>query len=101
MPVMDCGGTVQIELTDQQRVARATFRAFARAQIVQLADQCDREERLPPELCAQLAERGYLAPCVPAAYGGAGMDMITYGLLCEEIGRACTSARSLLTVQGM
>ena len=92
---------MRIELTDKQQEDRAAFRAFAQTHVAHLADQCDREERLPPDLWKTLAEHGYLAGGLPPAYGGAGMDMVTYGLLCEEIGRACTSARSLLTVQGM
>jgi glutaryl-CoA dehydrogenase (non-decarboxylating) len=99
---LNFGGTaLRIELTDQQKEAQAAFRAFAQEHIAHLAEQCDREERLPPELGAKLAAHGYLAGGLPTEYGGAGMDMVTYGLLCEEVGRACTSARSLLTVQGM
>ncbi|MEO1374368.1 MAG: acyl-CoA dehydrogenase family protein, partial [Cyanobacteria bacterium J06635_10] len=38
---------------------------------------------------------------LPQEYGGKGMDMITYGILNEEIGRGCSSVRSLLTVHNM
>jgi hypothetical protein len=38
---------------------------------------------------------------LPGKCGGKGLDMITYGLLNEEIGRACSSVRSLLTVHDM
>lgn len=48
-----------------------------------------------------LAQRGYLGALLPEGVGGAGMDMVTFGLLNEEVGRACSSVRSLLTVHSM
>lgn len=65
------------------------------------ADRWDREGRIPRELIARLARAGYLGALVPAEYGGSALDMVTYGLLNEEVGRGCSSVRSLLTVHGM
>lgn len=65
------------------------------------ADRFDREERLPPELVKEAARQGYLGALLPAEVGGAGMDAVTFGLLNEEVGRGCSSLRSLLTVHGM
>jgi alkylation response protein AidB-like acyl-CoA dehydrogenase len=93
--------TMKIELTLQQKNAQATFRAFVDEEIVPQANQCDREERTPPKLIEKLAHRGYLGAVLPKDNGGSGMDMITYGLLNEEIGRGCSSLRSLLTVHSM
>jgi glutaryl-CoA dehydrogenase (non-decarboxylating) len=92
---------MQLELSPEQRAARAEFRAFASEQIAPDAGRWDREEAIPPEIPRQLASRGYLGALVPPAHGGRGMEMITYGLLTEEIGRACSSVRSLLTVHDM
>lgn len=88
-------------LTAQQRESRAAFRRFADEAIAPRADDFDREERLPPELVARLAREGYLGANVPPEYGGLGLDALTYGLLHEEVGRACSSVRSLLTVHAM
>jgi len=98
---------VKIELTPEQRAARAEFRAFSRAAVAPYADRFDREEAVPAELIHQLAARGYLGSLVPAEHRGPGgarreaLDMITYGLLTEELGWACSSVRSLLTVHDM
>ncbi|HYU35605.1 MAG TPA: acyl-CoA dehydrogenase family protein [Thermoanaerobaculia bacterium] len=92
---------MKLELTPEQRSARAEYRAFAQAEIAPFADRWDREEALPPEIIRKLAGRGWLGSIVPAEHGGPGLDMITYGLLTEEIGRACSSTRSLLTVHDM
>jgi glutaryl-CoA dehydrogenase (non-decarboxylating) len=90
-----------IDLTPHQQDAQAQFRAFADQALVPLADQFDREEHVPPEVIADLAQRGYLGAALPAEFGGMGTDMITFGLLNEQIGRACSSMRSLLTVHSM
>ena len=56
---------------------------------------------MPRDLIARLGQKGYLGGLIPLEYGGAGMDMVTFGLLNEEVGRGCSSVRSLLTVHGM
>ena len=92
---------MRIELTAQQKDDCAAFRAFAREAIIPEADRYDQEECTPVELIRKLAQQGYLGALAPVENGGAGMDMITFGLLNEEIGRACSSVRSLLTVHSM
>lgn len=92
---------MQIELTTQQAARRDDFRRFADAEIAPHADRFDREERIPAELVGRLAGRGYLGSVIGEEWGGPGFDFISYGLLNEEIGRACSSVRSLLTVHDM
>jgi alkylation response protein AidB-like acyl-CoA dehydrogenase len=92
---------LKVELSPEQRAARAEFRAFAAAEVAPHADRFDREEAIDLELVRRLAARGYLGSLLPAERGGGGRDMITYGLLTEELGRACSSVRSLLTVHDM
>lgn len=92
---------MKIELTSQQKEAQAAFRAFVDEEIFPHADRFDREERISAELIGKMAEKGYLGTILPKEYGGLGLNMVTYGLLNEEIGRACSSTRSLLTVHGM
>lgn len=92
---------MKLELSPEQRAAREEFRAFAQSEIAPHAGRWDREAAIPRELVDRLRERGYLGSNVPAEYGGLGRDNITYGLLTEEIGRACSSVRSLLTVHDM
>lgn len=92
---------MNLDLTPEQRAARGRFRAFADERIVPFADAWDRQEAIPRELIAELGSQGWLGSLLPAEVGGAGFDRITYGLLIEEIGRACSSTRSLLTVHDM
>lgn len=92
---------MKIELTPQQKDAKERFKTFADEEIKPYADRFNREERVPAELIEKLAQNKYLSTVVSEEWGGLGMDMVTFGLLNEEIGRACSSVRSLLTVHGM
>lgn len=92
---------MKLELTDAQRAARASFRELAQAEIAPHADRWDREQAVPMEVVERLASRGLLGSLLPEEVGGAGLEPITYGLLTEELGRACSSVRSLLTVHDM
>ena len=92
---------MQIELTDTERASRDKFRAFTREFVLPYAREFDRAEEIPDELIQELGKRGYLGALVPEKYGGQGMDSLTWGLLCEEIGRGSASLVSLLTVHSM
>ena len=92
---------MKLELNAQQKEAQSEFRIFVDAEIVPLADGCDREEHTPTQLIEKLAKKGYLGAIIPKDFGGSGMDAIACGLLNEEIGRGCSSLRSLLTVHSM
>lgn len=82
-------------------VDRATARAFADEYIVPYADAWDRAGAVPEELLGQLARAGLWAPFLPAELGGSGADMVTLAAVHEEVGRGCSSVRSLLTVHTM
>jgi len=88
-------------LSPEQEEARASFRAFVDEEIASRADEWHRQERTPPEIIRRLADRGYLGWTLPTGFGGGGRDMITLGLLAGEVGRGCSSLRSLITVHSM
>jgi alkylation response protein AidB-like acyl-CoA dehydrogenase len=84
-----------------QVVDRCTARAFVDTYISPYADLYDRQGRIPEQLLQRLADAGLWAPFLPPEVGGAGMDMVTLGEVHEEVGRGCSSVRSLLTVHTM
>jgi glutaryl-CoA dehydrogenase (non-decarboxylating) len=92
---------MKLELTVVQRAARDEFRDFVSAEIRPHADRWDREAAISRQVIDALRARDYLGSNVVGKFGGVGRDMITYGLLTEEIGRGCSSVRSLLTVHDM
>ena len=92
---------MKIELTPEQERARQEFREFAKNEVEPYAGEWDRTEELPRAVVQRLSEQKYLGSIIPQRWGGAGLDLISYGLLHEEIGRACSSLRSLITVHDM
>jgi alkylation response protein AidB-like acyl-CoA dehydrogenase len=89
---------IDFELTDEQRLVKETAREFADAEIAPRARENDRHERFDTELVEKLAGMGFLGPIISEEYGGRGIDYRTYGLIVEEIGRADSSARTVVSV---
>jgi alkylation response protein AidB-like acyl-CoA dehydrogenase len=92
---------LRLGLGPAQEAARAEFAAFADRHVTPHAGEWDRAGRTPPDAVRRLAGTGWLGAVIPRELGGAGMDWVTFGLLNEELGRACSSLRSLLTVHSM
>ena len=88
-------------LSSAEIARRDEFRSFSRAEIAPRAAAFDRAGAVDEDLVTKLAGAGYLGATIPEEHGGPGMDDVTYGLLCEEVGAGCSSVRSLLTVQNM
>jgi len=85
-----------------QQIERETeFREFALEHVHPYAHLHDTSQRISDSIVPALARHGFFAPFLPARWGGQDMDMQTYGALHEQIGRACSSVRSLLTVHDM
>ncbi len=81
--------------------SKEKFRAIVDAEIAPHADQFDRAQRIPDTVLRRLGQWGWWGAILPCDIGGAGMDMTTLGMLHEEVGRGCSSVRSLLTVHTM
>jgi butyryl-CoA dehydrogenase len=90
---------MDLGLTPEQTLIRDTARALATSEIAPAAAAIDREHRFPRELVAKLGELGLMGVAVPEAWGGAGMDNVSYALALEEISRACASTGVIMSVQ--
>jgi alkylation response protein AidB-like acyl-CoA dehydrogenase len=88
-------------LSREQDERRLSFRRFCQTYITPFAEGFEQTQSLSGELIKRMAEEGFLGLTVPREDGGSGCDMVTYGLLHEEVGQACGSTRSLLTVHEM
>jgi butyryl-CoA dehydrogenase len=86
-------------LTDEQELIQRTARDFADKEIWDRARENARNEHFDTELVRKIADQGYLGAIVPREYGGAGLDYATYGLVVEEIGRADSAMRTVVSVQ--
>ena len=92
---------MNLALTTQQTTAYLADQAFVATNIAPYADQIDRAQATPVHVINNVAQQGYLGALIPVAYGGNPLDMISFGLLNQEVGRACSSVRSLITVHSM
>jgi alkylation response protein AidB-like acyl-CoA dehydrogenase len=89
---------VDFTLSSEQELIRDSAREFCAREIVPFARDWDREEELPRPLVDKLAEAGFLAASIPEELGGGGLDSVSYTLLCEELGKADSSVRGIVSV---
>ncbi len=90
--------TVDFTLSDEQQLIRDTARAFCAAEIAPHAAEWDRTETIDRSIVGKLAELGFLAAALPEEHGGMGLDMVSYTLVVEEIGRADSNVRGIVSV---
>lgn len=90
---------MDFELTEEQKLIKDTVRRFADEEIIPHARENDILERFPWEIIKKMGALGLLGGPVPQRYGGAGLDFIADAIIFEEIGRACSSVRTIVSVQ--
>jgi glutaryl-CoA dehydrogenase (non-decarboxylating) len=84
--------------TSEQQSLRRAVREVARSELAPHVDEYERAGRYPLDLLRTIGRLGYLGAIMPPEYGGAGLDYVSYGILCEEIAWAdwvCASAISI------
>jgi alkylation response protein AidB-like acyl-CoA dehydrogenase len=89
---------MDFDLTEEQRQVRRTVRAFAEKEILPYVEEHEREKRYPLELVRKLVPLGLIAPLIPEEYGGSFTDVMSYGLICEEIARVDWVVASVISV---
>src|SRR5687767_7720704 len=90
---------MDLQLTDEQKLISEAAREFADREILPRVRDNDRAGRFDRDLASKLGEVGYLGAPVAEEYGGRGLDYIGYGLIVEQVGRADSSARTVVSVQ--
>ena len=89
---------IDLELTDEHRLLERTVREWGAREVAPRIGELDREHRFDPNILPQMAELGLLGCCIPAEYGGAGMDYVSLGLASEELEYVDTSLRVIVSV---
>ena len=89
---------MNIELNEEQILLRDSVRRFAEEVVKPRAKEIDESGEFPREFFDQAGELGLGGVAVPEAYGGAGMDTISYCLVIEEISRVCATSGVILSV---
>jgi hypothetical protein len=66
---------------------RRTAREFAESEVGPVIARYDEAEEFPAEVIRKLAALGFMGALLPAEYGGAGLDYVSYALVVEELSR--------------
>ncbi len=78
---------MDFQLTDEQRMTQQLVREFAEKEIAPYAAQWDESCEFPWAVIRQLADLNLLGTIFPQAYGGAGLDYVSYALVIEQLSR--------------
>lgn len=89
--------SIDFELTEEQRLVRATARDFAEQEVRPLARKIDHEHYFPAELIPKLGAAGFLGINIDPELGGAGLDYVSYALIIEELARVCASTSVIVS----
>ena len=89
---------MKLELNDQQKMIQKMVREFAEKEIAPIAADLDKTGEYPTKTLEKMAKLGLLGIVIPTEYGGAGLDIISYATVVEEISRKCASTGVITSV---
>ena len=83
---------MDFNLTEGQLAIQRLAREFTKQEIEPIADQLDREGRVPDDLIKKCAQIGLLGMTVPQKYGGTGVGNLSCILAIEQLAYSGTGA---------
>jgi glutaryl-CoA dehydrogenase len=85
-------------LTEEERMVQESVARLVDEQVLPIIQKCFEEHRFPEELVPELAALGLLGSSIEG-YGCAGLNAVSYGLICQELERGDSGIRSFVSVQ--
>jgi glutaryl-CoA dehydrogenase len=89
---------VRSMLSEDERLVQDSVAKYVDEQVVPIIADCFEHERFPRELIGGIAELGLLGSSIEG-YGCAGLNAVSYGLICQELERGDSGLRSFVSVQ--
>ena len=89
---------MQFELTEEHVMIQKAARDFAISECLPGVIERDEHQKFPKEQIIKLADLGFMGMMIDPAYGGAGMDTISYVLAMEEISKIDASVSVCMSV---
>jgi len=86
-------------LTDDERAVQDAVARFTDERVLPLIGDAFDQARFPHELVPEIASLGLLGSSLPEEYGCAGLNAVSYGLICQELERGDSGLRSFVSVQ--
>ncbi|MCP4469195.1 MAG: acyl-CoA dehydrogenase [Gammaproteobacteria bacterium] len=87
------------QLTDEERMIRDAAREYCQDQLMARVKMANRDEVFDREIMNEFGELGLLGATIPEAYGCAGVNYVSYGLVAREVERVDSGYRSAMSVQ--
>jgi butyryl-CoA dehydrogenase len=88
---------MDFELSQDHKVLQSAVRDFVEKEIKPIAVKIDEEHSIPDALVKKMAAMGFLGSYFPEQYGGAGLDVLSYVIVVEEVSKACGSSGVLIS----
>lgn len=88
---------MNFELSQDHKVLQDAVRDFVNKEIKPIAMKIDEEHMIPDELVTKMSEMGFLGSYFPEEYEGAGLDVLSYAIVVEEVSKACGSSGVLIS----
>ncbi|MGQ0733876.1 MAG: acyl-CoA dehydrogenase [Acidobacteriota bacterium] len=88
------------QLTHEERMVRDTARAYCQDRLAPRVLEAFRHERSDRAIFREMGDLDMLGLVIPEAYGGAGLNYVSYGLVAREVERVDSGYRSMMSVQG-
>ncbi|HEY6927684.1 MAG TPA: acyl-CoA dehydrogenase family protein [Steroidobacteraceae bacterium] len=85
-------------LTEEERMVQDSVARMVDEKVLPVIQKCFEEHRFPKELIPELAGLGLLGSSIKG-YDCAGLNAISYGLICQELERGDSGIRSFVSVQ--
>jgi glutaryl-CoA dehydrogenase (non-decarboxylating) len=89
---------IDFSLTKDQQAVAQMVKDFTEREVLPTIKEYDRKQEMNPAVLPRMAELGILGINIPVRYGGQGYDYVTLGLVCEELERADTTLRVVMSV---
>ena len=89
---------VDLSLTPENQLVREAAREFTSTEILPHIREWDEQHHVDLPTFRKMGELGFLGAPIPERYGGMGMDYVSLGILCEELERADTAFRVIMSV---
>ena len=87
------------QLAADERAVRDAAQAYCQDQLVPRVLSAFRHETTDPSIFREMGALGLLGATIPEAYGGAGLNQVSYGLIAREVERVDSGYRSMMSVQ--
>ncbi len=89
---------MDFSLSEEQLMIRQTARDYAQRELIKDAIERDETSRFPTEHIRKLASFGFMGMLVDPAYGGSGLDTISYVMAIEELSKIDASIATIISV---